>query len=156
MKKGVKKTTEKYITMSVFEKAMASIAKSFDRHEKVLQDILQELRAMREDNKYFRIATTKGEIFGTGENVSKNNLFVLDDTMNIIGRLEDDLGSELAQKQLTKAQSEAQKLIQNALMQVEDTIATAQAEALKQSDVAKWQKQAERRKLEELAMRLKI
>jgi len=34
--------------------------------------------------------------------------------------------------------------------------ATAQAEAKKHGDVAKWQKQAERRKLEELAMRLKI
>ena len=65
MKKGVKKTTEKYVTMSVFEKAMASIAKSFDRHEKVLQDILQELRAMREDNKYFRNSISNLNIDGS-------------------------------------------------------------------------------------------
>jgi hypothetical protein len=31
MKKEVKKTTEKYVTMSAFEKAMTSIAKSFSR-----------------------------------------------------------------------------------------------------------------------------
>lgn len=57
------------------------------------------------------------------------NIIQYGQSYNIIGRLEDDLGSDTAKKQLTKAQSEAQKLIQNALIQVEGTIAKAQAEA---------------------------
>ncbi|MDD5603845.1 MAG: beta-propeller domain-containing protein, partial [Eubacteriales bacterium] len=38
---------------------------------------------------YFRIATTKGDVWGTGENLSKNNIYVLDGNMNIAGKIED-------------------------------------------------------------------
>lgn len=44
--------------------------------------------SMDEHNGYFRIATTKGTVWGRGENISKNNLYVLNDTMSIVGRLE--------------------------------------------------------------------
>ena len=44
--------------------------------------------SMDEYGQYFRIATTKGEIWQTGENASQNNLYILDATMNIAGRLE--------------------------------------------------------------------
>ena len=61
MKKVVKKTTEKYVTMSTFEKSMASIAKSFsivtdklDQHENALGLILKEIRQIHQDNTDFR------------------------------------------------------------------------------------------------------
>ncbi|MBI3888798.1 hypothetical protein HY311_03315 [Candidatus Nomurabacteria bacterium] len=61
MKKVVKKTAEKYVTEerfkkfeSSFETNMANIAKSFERHEKVMGHILKELQQMHEENKYFR------------------------------------------------------------------------------------------------------
>lgn len=45
--------------------------------------------SMDEDNGYFRIATTKGAIWGTGENTSKNNIYVLDKDLKQVGQLED-------------------------------------------------------------------
>ncbi len=46
--------------------------------------------SMDENNNYFRIATTKGYTFASNEeNISKNNLYVLNDTMNIVGKIED-------------------------------------------------------------------
>ena len=61
MKKGPQKTTEKYVTEKTFKKFessfginMQNIAKSFERHEKVMDHILKELQQMHEENKYFR------------------------------------------------------------------------------------------------------
>jgi len=45
--------------------------------------------SMDENDGYFRIATTTGDVWGTGENISGNNLYILDDTMNICGKIED-------------------------------------------------------------------
>ncbi len=45
--------------------------------------------SMDENEGFFRIATTKGNLFGEGENISKNNLYVLDSELNICGSLED-------------------------------------------------------------------
>lgn len=45
--------------------------------------------SMDENNGYFRIATTTGSISGKGDNASDNNLYVLDDTMNVCGKIED-------------------------------------------------------------------
>ncbi|OPX84145.1 MAG: Beta propeller domain protein [Pelotomaculum sp. PtaB.Bin104] len=45
--------------------------------------------SMDEYDGYFRIATTKGEIWRTDENTSKNNMYVLDEGLNIAGKLED-------------------------------------------------------------------
>ena len=60
MKKTDKKAP-KYVTMSVFEKAMASIAKSFSgineklaQHDNAFVLILKEIRAIHNDNKEFR------------------------------------------------------------------------------------------------------
>lgn len=44
--------------------------------------------SMDEEKAYFRIATTSGEIWRNDENTSKNNLYVLDQEMNITGKLE--------------------------------------------------------------------
>ena len=61
MKKVVKKTTEKYVTESTFEKHMRNIAGSFarvdaslERHEEVLKNILEELKNLHEDHKYIK------------------------------------------------------------------------------------------------------
>ena len=53
MKKAVKKTP-KYVTEKTFESSMLAIAKSFERVEGALEIIVKELRAIHEDNKYFR------------------------------------------------------------------------------------------------------
>jgi inhibitor of cysteine peptidase len=45
--------------------------------------------SMDEYNGFFRIATTSGNLWGTGEAVSKNNVYILDNTMGIAGRVED-------------------------------------------------------------------
>lgn len=45
--------------------------------------------SMDEYKGFFRIATTKGDLFGEGENISKNNLYVLDSDMAVCGSLED-------------------------------------------------------------------
>lgn len=45
--------------------------------------------SMDENGGYFRIATTTGQVWGTGENISKNNVYVLGDAMNIVGSIED-------------------------------------------------------------------
>ena len=68
MKKVIKKTTQKYVTESIFEKHMRNIAKSFERvdaslerldktllmQQNVLQIMLKEISAIHEDTKSFR------------------------------------------------------------------------------------------------------
>ncbi|CAG7625394.1 hypothetical protein PAESOLCIP111_02721 [Paenibacillus solanacearum] len=44
--------------------------------------------SMDESNGYFRIATTSGEMWRNDEYTSKNNIYVLNDTMNITGKIE--------------------------------------------------------------------
>jgi len=44
--------------------------------------------SMDEHNGYFRIATTKGEVWRTDEHTSTNNVYILDDAMAIAGKLE--------------------------------------------------------------------
>lgn len=45
--------------------------------------------AMDESNGYFRIATTKGEIWRTDEFTSKNNVYILDQALQLTGKIED-------------------------------------------------------------------
>lgn len=61
MKKVTSKTTEKYVTEKTFEKAMASIAKSFahtdnrfDRIEKNFDRVFDEFKHIREENQDFK------------------------------------------------------------------------------------------------------
>jgi inhibitor of cysteine peptidase len=44
--------------------------------------------SMDENREYLRIATTKGNTWGTGENLSQNNVYVLDESMSIVGKIE--------------------------------------------------------------------
>ncbi len=45
--------------------------------------------AMDEHEGYFRIATTKGDMWASGDNTSKNNIYVLDEQLKQVGALED-------------------------------------------------------------------
>lgn len=45
--------------------------------------------SMDEHGKYFRIATTSGDIWRNDEFTSKNNIYVLDSMLNIVGKVED-------------------------------------------------------------------
>lgn len=45
--------------------------------------------SMDEHNGYFRIATTRGDMWRSGENTSKNNVYVLDGSLDVVGKIED-------------------------------------------------------------------
>lgn len=45
--------------------------------------------AMDEDKGYFRIATTTGEMWRTDEFTSKNNVYILDQALQMVGKIED-------------------------------------------------------------------
>ena len=45
--------------------------------------------SMDESGNYFRIATTLGHVSRTGEDASSNNLYVFDQNLNLVGKLED-------------------------------------------------------------------
>ncbi len=45
--------------------------------------------SMDENNGYFRIATTTGSVTETGDNVSKNNMYVMDMSLKTVGAVED-------------------------------------------------------------------
>lgn len=45
--------------------------------------------SMDENNGFFRIATTTGEVWRTDEGTSKNNLYILDESLNTTGKIED-------------------------------------------------------------------
>ena len=44
--------------------------------------------SMDEHNNLLRIATTTGEVWQTGQNESKNNVYILNESLNIVGKLE--------------------------------------------------------------------
>lgn len=55
---------------------------------KVPGSILNQF-SMDESNGYFRIATTRGSVTGTGDNKSRNNMYVLDMELKQVGAIED-------------------------------------------------------------------
>ncbi len=44
--------------------------------------------SMDEHKKYFRVATTTGDVWSRGENMSQNNVYVLDESMSLVGKVE--------------------------------------------------------------------
>lgn len=60
---------------------------SFLQKGEVPGEILNQF-SMDENGDSFRIATTKGNAWGSGENTSKNNLYILDSNMKITGKIE--------------------------------------------------------------------
>ncbi len=54
MKKVVKKTSDKFLTETKFEKSMQSVAKSFADQADVMQMMLKEIKTIHQDNRYFK------------------------------------------------------------------------------------------------------
>lgn len=69
MKKMVKKTTEKYVTESTFEKHMRSIADA-------LGVMIKELKEIHEENKYFRASISNLNLDGLSYDRKIENLTI--------------------------------------------------------------------------------
>ncbi|MDP4007809.1 MAG: beta-propeller domain-containing protein [Candidatus Peregrinibacteria bacterium] len=72
----------------VYKYALAPNNIEYKSRGKVPGTILNQF-SMDESKGFFRIATTKGDMWGEGGNISKNNLYVLNADMNIVGDIED-------------------------------------------------------------------
>jgi uncharacterized secreted protein with C-terminal beta-propeller domain len=71
----------------IYKFAMNAGRLTFAAGGKVPGTVLNQF-SMDEYGEYFRIATMKGEIWGIGENTSKNNVYVLDGALNVVGKVE--------------------------------------------------------------------
>jgi hypothetical protein len=73
---------------TVYRFAVTDNGIDFEAQGKVEGHILNQF-SMDEHDDTFRIATTKGEVWNSGESVSMNNLYVLDMDLNLLGSIED-------------------------------------------------------------------
>lgn len=71
----------------IYKFALAGGRTSCSGKGKVPGTILNQF-SMDEYNGFFRIATTKGEPWGAGENISANNIYVLDNDLTLTGKIE--------------------------------------------------------------------
>lgn len=76
------------ITTALYKFALTSEGTEFSAQGEVPGTILNQY-SMDEYNGYFRIATTKGEIWRSGEATSKNNVYILDPSLQVTGKIED-------------------------------------------------------------------
>lgn len=74
-------------TTLVYKFSLDGVKMTYLNKGEVPGNILNQF-SMDETNGYFRIATTKGNAWEDGENMSKNNVYILDDIMSITGKLE--------------------------------------------------------------------
>ena len=65
MRKEVKKTTEKYVTETTFQKFFQIFEKKMTAHDEAFSLILKEIRSIHEDNKYFRQSISNLNIDGS-------------------------------------------------------------------------------------------
>lgn len=72
---------------TVFKFGLAAAKTSYLGKAEVPGRILNQF-SMDENGSYFRIATTSGEVWRNDEYTSKNNIYVLDENLNICGKLE--------------------------------------------------------------------
>ncbi len=72
----------------VYKFAMENGNVTFSGKGEVPGNIINQF-SMDENNGYFRIATTVGNVLGTGENISRNNLYIMDQAFKITGKIED-------------------------------------------------------------------
>lgn len=72
----------------VYRYSLSPSSIEYKSRGKVPGTILNQF-SMDEHENYFRIATTTGDLWGDGENVSKNNLYVLSANMDIVGSITD-------------------------------------------------------------------
>lgn len=76
------------VTTNVFKFLMDEGQVRFTAEGKVPGTILNQF-SMDEHGGYFRIATTKGEMWRNDEFTSKNNVYVMDQSLNVTGKIED-------------------------------------------------------------------
>lgn len=72
----------------IYKFALKDGSVSYAGRGKVPGQVLNQF-SMDEHNGYFRIATTKGDMWRTDEHTSKNNMYVLDESLNVVGKIED-------------------------------------------------------------------
>ncbi len=85
----VQKEIAKEIEKTVVHKISISDGKiEYRTNGEVPGNVLNQF-SMDEYNEYFRIATTTGEVSRTGESTSLNHLYVLDENLKIVGKIED-------------------------------------------------------------------
>lgn len=72
---------------SIYSFALAEGKINYQAKGRVPGHILNQF-SMDESGGYFRIATTSGELWRDDDNTSKNNLYVLDNDLQMVGRLE--------------------------------------------------------------------
>lgn len=76
------------VTTTVYRFSLDGVNVTYLSKGEVPGTILNQF-SMDENKGFFRIATTVRQVWGTGDNVSKNNIYILDETMNITGKIED-------------------------------------------------------------------
>lgn len=76
------------ITTALYKFGLSQGQTTYKAQGEVPGTILNQF-AMDESNGYFRIATTTGEIWRTDELTSKNNVYVLDQKLQLTGKIED-------------------------------------------------------------------
>ncbi|MGE5416574.1 MAG: beta-propeller domain-containing protein [Acidobacteriota bacterium] len=74
-------------TTRVFKFSLNGRTVTFTKNGQVPGTPLNQF-SMDENGSYFRIATTVGEVWSSGEHASKNNVYVLDANMDTVGKLE--------------------------------------------------------------------
>ncbi|MGE5423231.1 MAG: beta-propeller domain-containing protein, partial [Ignavibacteriales bacterium] len=74
-------------TTNVYRFALNSGSATFSEKGEVPGTILNQF-SMDENDSYFRIATTTGDAWRTDEGTSKNNIYVLNSNMSVVGKLE--------------------------------------------------------------------
>lgn len=74
-------------TTAFYKFALSAGGLSYAGKGEVPGTILNQF-SMDENNGYFRVATTTGSLWGSDENISKNNVYVLNSAMALVGRLE--------------------------------------------------------------------
>jgi inhibitor of cysteine peptidase len=74
-------------TTGIYRFALALGSVNYSGQGEVPGRVLNQF-SMDEHNGFFRIATTSGDMWRNDEHTSKNNVYILDNAMNIAGRLE--------------------------------------------------------------------
>ncbi|WP_040742568.1 beta-propeller domain-containing protein [Paenibacillus ginsengihumi] len=72
----------------IYKFALKDGSVSYAGRGKVPGQVLNQF-SMDEHDGYFRIATTKGDMWRSDEHTSKNNMYVLDESLNVVGKIED-------------------------------------------------------------------
>lgn len=85
--RGIKGVNDYEKQTSIYQFAVSEGKFNYHATGKIPGHLLNQF-SMDADEGYFRVATTTGEMWRSNENISKNNVYVLDSNMNQVGALE--------------------------------------------------------------------